>query len=214
MARSSRLVLGAATLLAPVAAQSTLPVWAPIVPGPPLTPAQQERMDVSKAVLSIGSALQIIINGSCLVRYGDRPDRPWHVQRFGTPYFPCAAAIGDPHVAYYESGSFGNPRWFVSGFTIHNTSNPALDAACVNGTLQSYEINGATCGDGSWLQHAYNEPFATYGQRAGYFTRFAQATGPVVLGGFNSSTGEALTDVWANCRSFFDCPQLGCVAPC
>ena len=198
-------------LLSSSRAQTTAQVWTQIKNGPPLSPDIQTRFDISRSTTGIGTALQIVLNGSCLVLYTDR-ERPWGTQRFGTPYFPCAAGILDPHIAYYESGSFGNPRWFLSGYYEPNGTNPALDAKCVNATLQSYEIDGSTCGSGSWLQHSFNPPFALHdfaNRRVGYYSRFATATGPVILGGRNASTGVALTDVWANCRSYFDCPNLG-----
>lgn len=206
-------LLTAAALLATSAntvlcyAQSVLQVWSKMKNGPPLTPEIQQRFDISRSTLSVGSSLQIIVNASCYVLYTDR-ERPWMTQRVGGALrFPCCQGISDPHIAYYESG-IGHPRWFLSGFYAP-TGNAVLDAQCVNATLQTYEIDGATCGTGDWLQHAFNPPFAQFTKRVGYFTRFATATGPVLLGGVNFTSGEALTDVWANCRSFFDCPQLG-----
>ena len=249
-----------------VLAQQAVPVWHHMQYGPPLTATMQQQIDISRSVTGIGSSLQVVVNGSCFVLYTDRP-RNWTVQAFGSPYYPCAKGIFDPHVAYYESGAFGNPRcvcvrlsklkglylccgsivtrecvtaghsfgsctsgcnwfvrltfacsnsntycrWFITGY--YNSSPiPGLDAQCVNATLQSYELDGSTCGGGSWLQHSFNPPFARHdllNRRVGYYTRFAAATGPVILGGHNSSTGQALSDVWVNCRSFFDCPNLG-----
>jgi hypothetical protein len=110
--------------------------------------------------------------------------------------------------------SRARPRLFCTRGSRHHHHSPLLLP-----NPQSYEIDGAACGTGDWLQHSFDPAFAGgggggYGTGGGppftdYFTRFAARTGPVVLGGRNVTTRERTPEVWAVCRSFFDCPNLG-----